>query len=186
MCIALPIQDKFNYDLFFADHIHHFNHKNFLILLENTGFKTIKFELGRDSYSNIGMYFCKKQQIVIKDFLYLKNKNIMYIDIILKNISDITKKYSVCKLYAFGYGEIAKTILPYSNLDKYIIKYIDDFSNDTKVIGIEEAKKIFETKIKINIVLLVNPQHTNIIQNIFKENNNISFISIFGKIDASI
>ena len=60
MCIALPIQDKFNYDLFFGDYIHRFNHTTFLKLLKNCEFQVINFELGRESYFNIGMYVCKK------------------------------------------------------------------------------------------------------------------------------
>jgi 2-polyprenyl-3-methyl-5-hydroxy-6-metoxy-1,4-benzoquinol methylase len=61
MCIALPIQDMFNYDLVFSDHIHHFQHENFISLLNNNGFEIMNFELGRGSYFNIGMYICQKK-----------------------------------------------------------------------------------------------------------------------------
>jgi hypothetical protein len=39
---------------------------------------------------------------------------------------------------------ISKTIFPYTNLDKHIKNYIDDFSNESKVISSKKAKIIFE------------------------------------------
>ena len=83
MCIALPIQDKFNYDLFFADHIHHFSHKNFEKLLNQSGFSILKYELGRGSYTNIGMYICEKVKKNELSFKYIKNNNLNNIKIIL-------------------------------------------------------------------------------------------------------
>lgn len=184
MCIALPIQDKFNYDLFFADHIHHFSHKNFEKLLNQSGFSILKYELGRGSYTNIGMYICEKVKKNELSFKYIKNNNLNNIKIILNNIDEILKKYENETLYAFGYGEIAKTILPYTNLDNYIKNYIDDFSTDTKVISSKNAKYIFKNEETINLVLLVNPAHIKKIKSLFKDFNNINFINIFKDIEV--
>lgn len=106
------------------------------------------------------------------------------IKIILNNIDEILKKYENETLYAFGYGEIAKTILPYTNLDNYIKNYIDDFSTDTKVISSKNAKYIFKNEETINLVLLVNPAHIQKIKSLFKDFNNINFINIFKDIEV--
>lgn len=183
MCIALPIQDRFNYDLFFADHIHHFSHKNFEKLLNKNGFSILNYELGRASYTNIGMYICEKIAKKEASFKYIKNNNLSNVKIVFKNIDEIIKKYQNKTLYAFGYGEIAKTILPYTNLDNYIKNYIDDFSNDNKVISSKMAKNIFENIENVNILLLVNPAHIQKIKSLFQEFNNINFINIFENIE---
>ncbi|WP_419767387.1 class I SAM-dependent methyltransferase [Arcobacter sp.] len=184
MCVSLPIQDKFNYDLFFADHIHHFSHDNFERLLNHCGFSVLNYELGRRSYTNIGMYICKKVEKKEILFEYIKNKNLKNIDTIIKNIDDIIKKYQHKLLYAFGYGEIAKTILPYSDLDKHIINYIDDFNNEPKVISSKKAKLLFENMVDVNIILLVNPAHIQKIKSLFNEFDAINFINIFENIEV--
>jgi cyclopropane fatty-acyl-phospholipid synthase-like methyltransferase len=179
MCIALPIQDKFNYDLVFADHIHHFNHQNFIKILNKNGFSILNYELGRGSYTNIGMYICEKTTKQNVRFEYIENLNIKNTHAIITNIENIIQKYKQQNLYAFGYGEIAKTILPYSDIDKYIVNYIDDFNNEEKVIHSKEAKNIFRTLKTVNLILLVNPAHSHKIKNLFNEFKNINFINIF-------
>lgn len=180
LLIGLPIQDKFNYDLFFADHIHHFSHQNFIKLLNKCGFSVVNYELGRGSYANIGMYVCKKtnkrEEIY---FDYIKNINLQNVNIILKNIDNIIEIYKDKPLYAFGYGEIAKTILPYSDLDNYIISYIDDYNRGSKTISTDEAKLLFKDRPNVNIVLLVNPVHMEKVKSLFNGFNNIEFIDIF-------
>lgn len=90
MCIALPIQDKFNYDLVFSDHLYHFNHSNFKKLLQDNGFEIINYELGRKSYFNIAMYICKKVNNLFKDdFNFVKNQNIQILKKIFQNIEKI-------------------------------------------------------------------------------------------------
>ncbi|NOR58650.1 MAG: methyltransferase domain-containing protein [Sulfurimonas sp.] len=183
MCIALPIQDKFNYDLLFVDHIHHFNHKNFTNLLANNGFEVENYELGRGSYSNIAMYICKKGKKKKLPFEYIKNKNLENVNIVIKNINSIIEEYKDKKLYAFGYGEITKTILPYTDLDRYIENYIDDYSIEEKVINSSNSKELFKPLDVINLILLVNPFHSEIIKNLYADVENINFIDIFENID---
>ena len=130
------------------------------------------------------MYICEKVKKNELSFKYIKNNNLNNIKIILKNIDEILKKYENETLYAFGYGEIAKTILPYTNLDNYIKNYIDDFSTDTKVISSKNAKYIFKNEETINLVLLVNPAHIKKIKSLFKDFNNINFINIFKDIEV--
>lgn len=72
----MPIQDKFNYDLCFADHVHCFSHKNFEKLLNKNGFSILNYELGRASYINIGMYICEKIAKKEVSFKYIKNNNL--------------------------------------------------------------------------------------------------------------
>lgn len=187
MCIALPIQDKFNYDLIFADHIHHFEHKNFISLLSNNGFEIINYELGRGSYFNIGMYVCQKKELMYKkEFFFIKNKNITNVNKIFSNIDRFIEKYQDNKIFAFGYGEIAKTILPYTNLDKKILYYIDDYSNGTKIITSKKSKELFFRMDNVTILLLVNPIHIEKIKRLYSEFNNIKFINIFENIDMEI
>jgi SAM-dependent methyltransferase len=181
ICIALPIQDKFNYDMFFADHLHHFNHKTFVTLLKNNGFEIVNYTLGKESYFNIGMYICKKRDtFILKDFTYIKNNNLENTLMIIKNIEI---SFSNNKLYAFGYGEITKTILPYFNLDNLIYKYIDDTIIHNKVITSMEMKKILsQSKEEITILLLINPIYMAKIKDIFIEFKHISYISLFDNI----
>ncbi len=185
MIIALPIQDKFNYDLFFMDHLYHFSHNNFSKLLKTHGFDILNYELGRESYSNIGLYVCKKADIDHNSvFVFEKNTNIANINKILSNIDNIITHNSSNKLFAFGYGEIAKTIIPYTVLDDKISYYIDDFNQGEKVISSVAAKEIFrKCDQPVNLVLLVNPKHENKIKNIFHEFKNIHFMNIFEGID---
>ncbi len=188
VCIGLPIQDKFNYDLFFADHIHHFSHKNFVNLFNSMGFSIISYELGRGSYSNIGVYLCEKTKASPNAklrFEYIRNKNIENTKTILSNIDYIMKSYKNKVLYAFGYGEIAKTILPYTGLDRYIQYYIDDFTEGSKVISSKKAKEIFNKTKRVNLILLVNPMHVSKVISLFKEFNNINFINIFDGIEVA-
>jgi SAM-dependent methyltransferase len=184
MCIALPIQDKFNYDLCFADHLHHIHHKNFITLLNNNGFEVVNFELGKGSYYNIGIYICRKKLAINnKSFKYINNHNVININTVLKTIKLIINKYGNNKLYAFGYGEIAKTILPYTDMDKYILSYIDDYSTGGKVITSKLSKQLFIDMKEVNIILLINPMHINKIKNIYKKYHNINFINIFNNIE---
>ena len=184
MIIALPIQDKFNYDLLFVDHIHHFNHINFNKLLKKNGFEIINYQLGKESYSNIAMYICKKTQKESDniDFTFIKNQNTKSIDQIFKNIDLIIKTYQNKPLYAFGYGEISKTIIPYTDLDQYITKYVDDYSISEKVITSKRSKKIFKDHDKINLILMVNPVHQEKIKQLYSEFDNINFLNIFENI----
>lgn len=99
-------------------------------------------------------------------------------------MNEIIKKYQNKTLYAFGYGEIAKTILLYTNLDNYIKYYIDDFSNGIKVISSKMAKNTFKNIEIINIVLLVNLAHIQKIKSLFQEFNNVNFINIFDNIEV--
>lgn len=177
MIIALPIQDKFNYDLLFMDHLYHFTHKNFTKMLNIHGFEIVNYELGKESYSNIGIYVCrhidKKEN---KEFIFEKNQNIAHISHLMRNLDHISEN---C-LYAFGYGEIAKTIIPYTRLDEQIIYYIDDFNQGKKVLSSSKAKEIFLNNKDIhNILLLVNPKHSEKILSIFSEISNVNFINIF-------
>lgn len=185
MCIALPIQDKFNYDLVFADHIHHFSHKNFVTLLNNCGFDIVSYELGRGSYSNIGMYICKKRvSKQTREFHYVKNNNIENINKIFKNLDNILKVYKNEPLYAFGYGEIAKTILPYTDLDQHIIAYVDDYNKGTKILTSKKSISLFHTMSKVNLVLLINPAHIKRIIDLYDELSNVNFINIFEEINT--
>ena len=187
MCIALPIQDKFNYDLVFADHIHHFENENFISLLNNNGFEVLNFENGRGSYFNIGMYVCQKKEVLSKkEFSFIKNKNINNVKQIFKNIDTIKEKYTNNKIFAFGYGEIAKTILPYTDLDSHIFHYIDDYANHPKVITSKKSKELFKEINNITLILLVNPLHREKIKQIYSEFKNISFIDIFENIQMEI
>lgn len=187
MIIALPIQDKFNYDLLFVDHIHHFQHKNFINLLSKNGFKVLNFELGRGSYSNIALYICNKvKKTAAVEFEYIENKNVKNIEIILENIENIISSYKDKMIYAFGYGEIAKTILPYTNLDDYILKYVDDYESNERVISSKESKLSFNKEDEIYLILLVNPMHMKKIKEIYKEFSNITFINIFDSIEMEL
>lgn len=187
MCVALPIQDRFNYDLVFADHIHHFQDKNFKALLNNNGFEVINFELGRGSYFNIGMYVCqKKEYIDNEDFSFIKNKNIYNVKKIFENIDKVINQSKDRNMFAFGYGEIAKTILPYTDLDNLIYYYIDDYANHSKVITSEKSKELFKERKEVTIFLLVNPVHSEKIKQIYSEFTNIKFISIFDNIQMEI
>lgn len=187
MCVALPIQDIFNYDLVFADHIHHFHDENFQLLLNNNGFEVIDFELGRGSYFNIGMYICRKKEFVSnEEFSFIKNQNINNVNKIFTKIDMFIEKYQDNKIFAFGYGEIAKTILPYSDLDKSILYYIDDYSRDTKIITSQKSKEFFLEMDNVTMLLLVNPMHIEKIKQLYLEFNNIKFISIFENIEMEI
>jgi 2-polyprenyl-3-methyl-5-hydroxy-6-metoxy-1,4-benzoquinol methylase len=187
MCVALPIQDKFNYDLVFADHIHHFEDKNFKILLNNNGFEVINFELGRGSYFNIGMYICQKKEFAInRKFSFIKNKNINHVEQIFENINAIIEKYKNNQIFAFGYGEIAKTILPYTDLSSTISYYIDDYANHQKVFTSKKSKELFKEMNKVTLLLLVNPVHSEKIKQIYAEFKNINFIDIFENIKMEI
>jgi hypothetical protein len=160
--------------------IHHFSHQNFIKLLNKCGFSVVNYELGRGSYANIGMYVCKKtnkrEEIY---FDYIKNINLQNINIILKNIDNIIEIYKDKPLFAFGYGEIAKTILPYSDLDNYIISYIDEYNCGSKIISTDEAKLLFKDRPNVNLVLLVNLAHMEKVKSLFNGFNNIEFIDIF-------
>lgn len=183
MIIALPIQDKFNYDLLFVDHIYHFNHQNFKVLLKNNGFEILNYQLGKESYSNIGMYICRKvKKNDNQEFRFIKNRNISNIEIIFKNINNIIKQYKNSNLYGFGYGEISKTILPYTELDQHILKYIDDYSIGEKVITSKLSKKIFNSNQEVNLILLVNPIHSKKIVQLYEGFSNINFINLFENI----
>jgi len=176
MIIALPVQDKFNYDLLFADHIHHFNHNNFEKLLNKNGFEIINYQLGKASYSNIAVYICKKNKKIDVSFNFVKNKNI-------ENINTIIEKYKNEELYGFGYGEIAKTIIPYTILDRYILKYIDDYISSNKTINSEASKKLFKNKTVVYIILFVNPVHSKKIKQLYEKFSNIVFLNIFENIN---
>ena len=185
MCIALPIQDRFNYDLFFADHICHFSHENFKKFLNKNGFSIICSEIGRESYTNIGMYICEKRKRTDVEFKYVKNFNIENVKIIFNKISQIINQYENKKIYAFGYGEIAKTILPYNNLDSLITYYIDDFSVENRVISSSEAKELFKNLDSVDLILLINPVYNKKIKNLFSMISNINFIDIFEGIETT-
>ncbi|MBU0720406.1 class I SAM-dependent methyltransferase [bacterium] len=180
MVIALPIQDKLNYDLLFLDHLHHFHHKNFEVFLNNNHFSVINYELGSGSYSNIALYICKKNATAqMKPYSYIHNKNIYNIHIILNSLHNIKNQYIHKELYAFGFGEIAKTILPYAELDTLIKYYIDDYTSGEKVITSIKAKNIFREKERVAVLLLVNVSHIQKVKSIFQEFKNINFIDIF-------
>lgn len=185
MIIALPIQDKFNYDLFFMDHLYHFSHNNFSKLLKVHGFHIVNYELGRESYSNIGLYVCKKTASDNDSgFVFEKNANIANINKVLNNIDNIITHNSDNELFAFGYGEIAKTIIPYTTLDDKILYYIDDFNEGEKVISSVALKEILHNSNQpVKLLLLINPKHENKIKNIFHEFRNIHFINIFEGVD---
>lgn len=187
ICIALPIQDRFNYDLVFADHIHHFQDKIFKALLNNNGFEVINFELGRGSYFNIGMYICQKKEFTTnKEFSFIKNKNIFNVKKIFENIDKVIKQSKDKDMFAFGYGEIAKTIIPYTDLNNSIYHYIDDYANHIKVITSKKSKELFKEKREITMILLVNPVHSKKIKQIYSEFTNIKFINIFENIQMEI
>lgn len=179
MIIALPIQDRFNYDLFFMDHLYHFSNNNFSKLLKLNGFDILVHELGRGSYMNIGLYICRKSVAQPDEkILFENNMNIQNANKILSNIDSIIGNYN--ELFAFGYGEVAKTIVPYTNLDYFIKYYIDDYSKADKVISSTRAKNIIKNINKeVVLLLLVNPKHEAKIKNIFNEFKNINFMSVF-------
>lgn len=181
MILALPIQDKFNYDLFFMDHLYHFSHENLRLFLAIHGFEIVNFELGKDAYSNIGLYLCKHAPNLNDPlFQFNKNKNISYVKTVIKAIDELHKE-GPDHLYAFGYGEIAKTVIPYTPLDQVITSYIDDFNVGDRVISSSDAKKIFlgHSGKSFKIVLLVNPNHQEKIKQLFDGIANLSFINIF-------
>ncbi len=177
MIIALPIQDKFNYDLLFMDHLYHFTHENFAKMLNTHGFEIVNYELGKESYSNIGIYVCRhSDKKKHREVIFEKNKNITHINHIMNNLNQISQN----RLYAFGYGEIAKTIIPYTTLDERIIYYIDDFNQGKKVISSATAKGIFSNEKNMhNVILLVNPKHREKVLSLFAEISNVNFINIF-------
>jgi CRISPR/Cas system-associated protein Cas5 (RAMP superfamily) len=110
----------------------------------------------------------------------------LYIDEIQNLGYTIIEIYKDKPLYAFGYGEIAKTILPYSDLDNYIISYIDDYNRRSKTISTDEAKLLFKDRHNVNIVFLVNPTHVEKGKSIFNGFNNIEFIDIFKGIKGDL
>lgn len=179
--IALPIQDKFNYDLLFADHLHHFSHFSFNNLLTKNGLSIVDYQLGKDSYSNIAIYVCKKSNRTLYDyrFDFIKNKNIKKVSSILDYIEKIGRGYKDKELYAFGYGEIAKTVLPYTSIGNIINYYIDDYAIGNKIITSAKSKEIFRKKEKINMILLVNIFHVDKVKEIYKEFEHINYINIF-------
>jgi len=185
MLIALPVQDRFNYDLLFIDHLYHFSHRNFEKLLKSNGFDILNYELGRDSYSNIGMYICRKNGASFEDsFLFEENRNIQNVNKILENIKEIIARKSHDEFFAFGFGEIAKTIIPYTQLDSVIKYYIDDYTQADKVVSTFKAKELIKNlNNTVAMILLVNPKHEKKVKHIFNDHNNIDYIIIFEGID---
>jgi hypothetical protein len=117
-----------------------------------------------------------------KKLTYIENKNIQTVKQIFKNIDGIIKKYQDKKVFAFGYGKIAKTIVPYTNLDNYISFYIDDYVYHKKVITSKESQKLFQEVDNVILLLLVNPIHAEKIKQLYIDFKNINFINIFDKI----
>ncbi len=181
MVIALPVQDRFNYDILFIDHLYHFSHNNFIKLIRSNGFDILNYELGRDAYSNVGMYICRKNNMISEEtFSFEKNRNILNINKIFENINNVIARKSHNELIAFGYGEIAKTIVPYTQLDCKIKYYIDDYSKEDKVVSSSRARELIKNmNEEINMVLLVNPKHEKKVKRIFNDINNIKFSNIF-------
>ena len=131
------------------------------------------------------MYICEKKKKIDAEFEYVKNFNIENIKTIFNKISQIINQYENKKIYAFGYGEIAKTILPYNNLDSLITHYIDDFSVENRVISSSKAKELFKNLDSVNLILLVNPVYNKKIKNLFSMISNINFIDIFEGIETT-
>jgi hypothetical protein len=180
MSIALPIQDRLNYDIFFADHIHHFSHSNFIKILYNSGFEVVNYQLGKESYFNIAMYSCKKimKPLVYKKYTFIENNNIKNIQIIQNNIKKIIENTHK-NLYAFGYGEIAKTIVPYTHLDQYILSYIDDYTYEKDILTSQKSKAVFKDFKYVTLIILVNPYYYQAILELYKDFKQIRFVNIF-------
>lgn len=82
-------------------------------------------------------------------------------------------------LYAFGFGEIAQTVVPYTGLDKCIDAYVDDYAESERVIGSKRSKALFETEKMNRLVLLVNPAHTQRIKALYSDVDHLEFIDFF-------
>lgn len=181
MILALPIQDRFNYDLLFADHLHHFHDANMQTLLHNLGFKVENFQLGKGSYTNIALYICRKTESGSerRDFRYIHNENIQHVNTVLERMEQVADTLCDTPLYAFGFGEIAHTVVPYTGLDKCIDAYVDDYAKSDRVIGSKRSKELFETRKTNRLVLLVNPAHTQRIKALYSDVDNLGFIDFF-------
>ena len=131
------------------------------------------------------MYICEKRKRTDVEFKYVKNFNIENVKTIFNKINHIINQYENKKIYAFGYGEIAKTILPYNNLDSLISYYIDDFSDENRVISSSKAKELFKNLDSVNLILLVNPVYNKKVKKLFSMLSNINFIDIFEGIETT-
>lgn len=178
--IALPVQDVQSYDLLFVDHLAHYELQHLLFLFKKSGLEVKDFNIGYKSFSNIGMFLLTKcKSYSVDNNFALKNSNIFYCDELIKKINSLSDNLE--NFFVFGAGEMSRVILPYTNLTRKKFYLIDDYNTGFNVIDTESSFKIIrESDDIINILVMVNPVHSKLIEIKYQDFKNVKLIFLSG------
>lgn len=130
--LGTPHQNRIYYDIFFADHLYHFNITHLRQYAKSVGLICIKQSRGMWPINSFSLNLFQKSPKKIKSSIrYSRTKvadSIRHYNHIFGIINNFLKKNNTNKLAVFGLGEVFSLFFTYTDLKKKKIAYgIDDF-----------------------------------------------------------
>jgi hypothetical protein len=108
-----------------------------------------------------------------------KNINISYCDKLIRGINYFSSM--VESFFVFGAGEMSSIILPYTNAIGKVSYFIDDYNSGVNVVNTEKSFEIIkESNCFIDILVMVNPAHSEIIKRKYQDFKNVNLIFLSG------
>lgn len=168
--LGTPHQDRIYYDIFFADHLYHFNTTHLRQYAKLLGFICVKQSRGVWPINSFSLNLFQESISKIKPSIhYSKTKvidSILYYNHVFRVINNfLKKKNNLNKLAAFGLGEVFSLFSAYSDLKKKKITYgIDDFpkAKNNFLFPIISSNEIANHDIS-NIIICVNKNYYRLI-----------------------
>lgn len=171
---AIPCQNKESYDIYFQDHIHHFENIHLKKYAYKTGYEFIDYDDNNENFSGFSIYLFKKSSD-IKSFS--ANDNIKIWKERLKKLNEFLNNKE--EIIVFGIGQTFEFIKTYSNLkNTNILAGVEDnlARFDEFEFEIMDFNNYINKSYKQPVVLTFNPSNKHL--EYFKSNN-ISFFNIY-------
>lgn len=175
LLIIQPMQNVESYDIFFADHLHHFHTDHFDMYGKRCGLKQINTQLSPWFAHNFSLHLFQQDFFASKHVSYSYKQTT--VEETLKKWEGIFGKiasasYQNKKYAVYGLGEISSLMYVYSDLKKYSIVFgIDDtgrFQGNDNIYGIP-VKRFDELTQEDcesldGVIVAVNPMYHDVIE----------------------
>jgi SAM-dependent methyltransferase len=172
---CLPIQDYGGYDVFFMEHVWHFNISHIEAVLQRNGLRVISKVVDHPIHHGIGLFYCEPT-------IHTKSLPIFYTASISENylkwldrfqrINDLLANTTNSELVVFGAGEVSTLLLTFTRLSEFkILAFIDDTKLDGFVKhGIPCYNSEWLNSNSVDAIFLaVNPKYYEIIEEKLKK-----------------
>lgn len=168
---CLPIQDYGGYDVFFMEHVWHFNVHHVVAVLQNNGLRVLKKEVDHPIHHGIGLFYCEPFEIGSKAAapVYTATIRDNYLSWMerFQRVNDFLNHVEHDRVVIFGAGEVSTLLLTFTTLSQVTVTA---FIDDTKPEGfVKHGIPCYTTEWLNNnsvdlVLLAVNPKYYEIIE----------------------